>query len=277
MKEKIEKNNNINIKKIESNLKKYVDDKIKSELEKTNKKLIREKSKKILYRNIIILILIIIILFLLYLLKSVHYFDKFFIEKVNSNTIQEEKETKSENDEESLEQLIDKYGYLLENIYINEKSEYLNDYYDGNITNELKMYICFNSIDLDKYIENNYLLIDSSVLKSECNKIFNEYNNNDFKFNGNTIKYISKLDSFFSDNTISNNKTNIKREIINIDTNNTVSITAIEGLVKDGKVYNIVTNQEIGKFNGNLLIYKNKLNIVTYKFDNDKLTSIKVN
>ena len=277
MKEKIEKNNNINIKKIESNLKKYVDDKIKSELEKTNKKLIREKSKKILYRNIIILILIIIILFLLYLLKSVHYFDKFFIEEVNSNTIQEEKETKSENDEESLEQLIDKYGYLLENIYINEKSEYLNDYYDGNITNELKMYICFNSIDLDKYVENNYLLIDSSVLKSECNKIFNEYNNNDFKFNGNTIKYISKLDSFFSDNTISNNKTNIKREIINIDTNNTVSITAIEGLVKDGKVYNIVTNQEIGKFNGNLSIYKNKLNIVTYKFDNDKLTSIKVN
>ena len=63
-------------------LKEYVDERVNDtffdELERTNKKLIREKSKKIFWKNIIIILLLLIIGFLVYLLWSNNYFDRYF-------------------------------------------------------------------------------------------------------------------------------------------------------------------------------------------------------
>ena len=204
-KEQKSNNEKINITKIESNLKKYVDDEIKKELDKSNKRLIREKSKKILFRNIIILILILIIIFLLYLLKTVHYFDRFFIDTIENNNVQVE-DSIIKDDEKNLNKLIDQYGHFIDNIYINEKSEYLADFYSGNLTDELKLYILINSLNLDDYIDNDYTIIDNDILKSESLNLFNDYKAKSFKYNGYTIEYISKLNSYIIDKPLKNKK-----------------------------------------------------------------------
>ena len=65
--------------KIKEELEKYVDEKINKtfidELDKSNRRLLREKSRKIIVKNIVILILLAIIGFLIYLLFSNNYFE----------------------------------------------------------------------------------------------------------------------------------------------------------------------------------------------------------
>ena len=79
---KIETKEISEINNIKEELTDYINIQIKKnfteEVEKANKRLIREKNKKIFTRNLIIIILLFIIAFLLYLLYDNHYFDKYF-------------------------------------------------------------------------------------------------------------------------------------------------------------------------------------------------------
>ena len=72
-----------NIEEIKEELNKYIDDKIKkeftAELERSHKRLLREKNIKILTKNIIITFLLLIIVYLVYVLNDNDYFDKFFV------------------------------------------------------------------------------------------------------------------------------------------------------------------------------------------------------
>ena len=80
IKEEIKEQNDMNI--IKEELTDYINIQIKKgfteELEKANKRLIREKNKKIFRKDILIIILFLIIILLIYLLYSNHYFDKYF-------------------------------------------------------------------------------------------------------------------------------------------------------------------------------------------------------
>ena len=73
-KENILLQNKMEVDDIRKELKEYVDEQVNKtffeELEKANKKLIREKSRRIFWKNIIIIILLLIIGFLMYLLFS---------------------------------------------------------------------------------------------------------------------------------------------------------------------------------------------------------------
>ena len=54
------------------------------------------------------------------------------------------------------------------------------------------------------------------------------------------IKYMSTLKSYISSKALSN-KTNIKRQIFKIDVKDgVISITTVEGLIKDKKLYNVL-------------------------------------
>ena len=275
-KEKKTIDENIDIRKIENNLKIYVDDEIKKELDKSNKRLIREKNKKILYRNIIILIMCIIILFLLYLLKTVHYFDRFFIETIDTNKTEIKEEINTEEKKDEKEQLINKYKNYLDNIYVNENSIYLKDFYTGNLTIELKEYIALNSLNLETYKENEYSIIDEDTIKKSISNLFgnDEVDIKDFNYNDTDIRYINKLNSFISNKTLSNNKTNIKREIIDVSIDDYINITTVEGIVDNQNIYNIFTKEKIGKYDNNLIQNKDKLNIITYQFKDTTLVKI---
>lgn len=276
------KEESINIESLKKELNKYINDLVKKEftveLERANKRLLREKNIKIITKNMIITVLLLIIVYLVYALNNLDYFDKFFVENTNNNKVTNKtSNTTYDNKEVSLDDLKKEYSYLLDNIYIDEESEYLKDYYEGNLTTELKNYLTLNTFDFKELSnDEDYNIIDEKTFKNKYKKLFaSEYNNKSFKYNDNYIRYISKIDSYISDDIINKVNSNIKREIIAIDIDEVITITTVEGLVKDNILYNVINNEEIGKYNNNLLDYIDKLNIVKYIFDNDdKLINI---
>ena len=293
---KEENNQELDLTKIKEDLECYIDLQIKKglneELEKTHNKLIREKNRRIFFKNFTILILLCIIGFLVYLLYTNNYFDKYFnkndnnkTEVINNTNNKENAKEDDKNKEEeipkepTLEELVKEYSYLLDNIFISEESIYLKDYYNGNLTNELKNYLTLNLIDFDNLVlEDDSLIIDSNLMSKAYYLIFDGKNENiSFDYNGIKVKYIKALNSYLSDKELVKTKSNIIREIINIEVeNNTVKITTIEGLIKDNKLYNVLTNNEIKKYNkkDNLKNYEDKLNKVIYTFKDEVLDNI---
>ena len=274
------KEENIDLESLKEELTKYIDKSIKkefiTELEKSYKRTIREKNKKIIIKNMFITGLLFIIVCLVFIMNKNDYFDEFFIEDnaQKQTKVIKNKETKS-NDEEivepTLEELKEEYSYLLDNIYINENSSYINDYYNGNLTNELKNYLTLNFLDINSFPkEDNYQIIDKSSFVYEYNKHFkDEYQNKTFNYNGNLIRYINKLDSYLSDDIINKNTTSIIREITDIKVADNIKITTTEALSYDNKLYNIITNEIVSDDINDLLSYQDKLNTVTYIFDKD--------
>lgn len=288
VKEKVE----VNLDEIKKELYEYTDETVRKyylqEIEKVNKIIIREKNKKILFRNFIITLLLLIIVFLLYLLNSVNYFAKFSDSNPKEDEVKEvikEKEIikevpkEEEKKEPTLSELKETYSYLLNNIIINEESSYLKDYYSGNLTNELKNYLALNIVDLKKVDDmDDYNMFSDALIKASYEELFSDnYKSISFNYNGNQIRYISKLNSYISNDIIKKIDSNIKREItaIKVD-NNKVTITTVEGLIKEDKLYNVLDNKEISDYKKDSLVnYQDKLNKLTYTYEFDKLISIK--
>lgn len=278
-----EKKEKVDLTSIKEELKDYVDLQIKKgfteELEKSNKRLIREKNKKILFKNIVIIILLAVVCFLVFLLYKAKYFNKYFTnENITSENTTEKVETKEneEKDEVSLQTLIKQYSYLLDNIYINENSEYINNYYNGKLTNEIKSYITLNNLS-SEYLttEEDYNMFGEDKFKETYEKMFNDFENVSFDYNGNKIRYLSMMNSYISNSLIKNDGTNIKREIIDIKVGDNIVITTIEGLIIDSKLYRIDDNAEIENYNNeDLTKYESVLNKVIYTFKDGKLINI---
>lgn len=287
IKEKLE-NENIDLEKIKEELTDYVDLKIKKEMneeiEKANKRVLREKNKKIMFRNVVIIILFLIIIFLLYLLNSVGYFAKFVNkEKMEENEIVEKQEEKSDDNKKeeivkpTLEELKAKYANLLDYYYVNENSKYLNDFYGGNLSLELKKYMALNEVNFNLLSkEDDYNVIDNTVLKDAWKRIFNdEYQNGTFDYNGNKVRYINSLDAYLTEKILEKEKSNIKKEIISIEEDGEkVIICTVEGLVIDNKLYNINKEEITDNQNVQLTDYQDKLNKVRYTFKDGKLISL---
>ena len=272
------KKEEVNLNEVKEELTIYIDKEIKKgiddRLERSYKKIIRQKNRKLFFKNIIILLLTALVLYLVYLLNTVNYFDD--ILKIGRKNNIETNEVETNVTNKTFSELKSEYSKLLDNIYINENSSYLKDYYNNNLTNELKSYLSLNLVDfksLEK--EDNYNIVDLSVLKESYSKIFEDsLDSVSFDYNGNKINYLNKLSSYITTSTLDKNNTNIKREIIDIkEEDNSVIITTIEGLVKDNKIFNILTNKEVGSGN-DLVKYKDKLNTVNYTFKNSKLISL---
>ena len=287
IKEKLE-NENIDLEKIKEELTDYVDLKIKKEMneeiEKANKRVLREKNKKIMFRNVVIIILFLIIIFPLYLLNSVGYFAKFVNkEKMEENEIVEKQEEKSDDNKKeeivkpTLEELKAKYANLLDYYYVNENSKYLNDFYGGNLSLELKKYMALNEVNFNLLSkEDDYNVIDNTVLKEAWKRIFNdEYQNGTFDYNGNKVRYINSLDAYLTEKILEKEKSNIKKEIISIEEDGEkVIISTVEGLVIDNKLYNINKEEITDNQNVQLTDYQDKLNKVRYTFKDGKLISL---
>ena len=241
--------------KLKDELKDYVNVLVKKsfeeEYEKANKRLIREKSRKIFFKNIIILFLLIIIGFLLYLLFSNGYFKKYIsinsiqdeiVQKDDVKTVEkEEKDNKPSQDE-----LKAKYSYLLDKYVISEKSSYLIDYYSGNLTNDLKKYLVLNTIDFNSLNkEDDINIIDEITFKEAYTKMFNDnLINNTFDYNGNKVRYISSMQAYLTTNVLEKDNTSIKREIKSIEVkDDTIYITTVENVTINSENKNIDANE----------------------------------
>ena len=287
VKVKDEVKESIDLSGIKEELTDYIDIQLKkelnAELEKSNKRLIREKNKKIFWNNVIIIILLAIIIFLLYLLYKNNYFDKYLNNNAASNTVNVSKNVDEDDfidkeKEPTLDELKEKYANLLDNYIISENSIYIKDYYSANLSNELMLYLTLNRINFDDLtIYEDYNVIDEDIIKKEYESLFEDkYISVSFDYNNNKVRFLKKLNSYITDNILKKEESNIKREIIDIKVkNDSVIISTVEGLIKDNKLYNIVSNKEINSYKkDNLVSYKDKLNTVIYTFKDGKLISL---
>ena len=284
----------VDVESVRDELKNYIDAEINKvffdELEKSNKKLVREKSRRIFWKNIIIIILLLIIGFLLYLLYSNNYFDKYFNKESNI----QEKETNivsptpivtstpvptfTPTPTPSQEDLKKEFAGLLDDYYVLDNSIYLDSFYNGKLTSEIKKYITLNSFDFSIFEkEEDYNIIKESIFKTMYLKLFDsDYESSSFDFDDNKIRYVKAMESYMTSSLLVKEDSNIKREIkdIKLDGKNVI-ITTIEGLVKDNKLYNILTNDEIVEYKeDSLLKYEDKLNKLVYTFNGSKLINL---
>ena len=139
--EKIIKEEELN--KLKEELTKYIDESIDEtfikKIDNANKSVLREKSKKILSKNILITFLLLVIVSLLYIMNSEGYFLRYVKnsnEKNSNNQSVVTPTNSSSNDNEpvtnepviTLDDLKKEYGYLLDNIIINTNSNYYEDF-----------------------------------------------------------------------------------------------------------------------------------------------------
>ena len=282
----VKKKESIDIDALKKELNTYIEEAVRKnmnlELERSYKRTIRDKNMKLIVKNMIITILLLVIVYLVYILNDNDYFDKFFIEDNKSNKVVNNKDNTNSNDEKkefTLDELKEEYAYLLDNIYINENSVYVDDYYNGKFTVGLKNYLTMNMIDISSIgEEENYNVIENNKFKKCYEKKFiGDYTKQSFNYNGNMFRYIGKLDAYITDEIVKENSTNIKRVITKIDLNeDDVVITTVEGLVSEDKLYNVITKEEIAPFSEeNMISNIDKLNVVIYTFDeNDRLVKI---
>ena len=269
---------------VEERLEKVLDLKIRNEIieeiDKANKKVLKEKNRKILFKNMLLIFFFGIILLLLYLLYQEDYFDSYFIENKKEDTpvVEKNDNKNSEVNTPTLEELKEKYGSYLDSYALSNDSSYVEDFYNGKLTNELKSYYTLSSLDFDKLeVEEDYQVLDQNDFLEACSKLFLEKCSlNSFEYNGNKIRYFQKLESFVSDSLLEKEDSPILRDIVDIQvTNNKVVITTLEGMIFDNQLYSVFPYEVVGEYLGDgFLPYAEHLNKMVYTFQDKKLVSI---
>ena len=238
----------------------YNEKRFLEELDKSNRRLIKEKNHKIIFRDIIIFLLICFIIGGSYVLYHKKVFDFLLnrnravevIEKKDSIKQEEKKEQVVEEKEISQEDLKKKYGYLLDKYNLGIKSRYLKDFYDGKLTSEIKKEMVLNNV-FEKIVidEEDYSSIDENDFSLAFSKLFNDdYNRNGFIYNNNKIRFISKFNQYISESLLKKDIM-IDKEIVDIK--------------EEGKQILIRTNENVN----------NEEIIMTYIFENEKLINLK--
>lgn len=287
----------IDLDSIKKELNDYIDEKVEksvsvkvkeeflSEIDKANKRLIREKNKKIIVKNIFLFLFLVIIVFLMFLLYKDGHFDKYFRHDKNEN-----KEVISETDKDknvdkeipseeiSLEDLKANYGKYLDSYVLNSNSIYLEDFYKGNLSNELINYWTFNNLDFSSFEKgDDYQVIDSKIFCEKHDELFlDECSLTTFDYDGHKIRFLQKIDSFMSDEILEKVGSNIYREIIDIKVNDDiVTIETVEALIDSEGVYRVYPYKYVGESTKSITDYQDSLNHISYEFKNGKLQSIK--
>ena len=255
-----------------------VDIEVKKAVDASTRKLIRHKNIVIIKRDIIIILLIGAYIFLCYNLYNTNYFDK-YIFKNNNHNVQSNIESKENKDEESIS-LIDEYSYLLDNFKINENSKYIEDYYKGNLSDELRLYLSINALRIGSSSGDNIEYLDEEDLEEAYESVFKgDIPNKSFEYNDCKFKYVDKKDLYIATGEIIK-KTNIEKEITNVYENNKqIIIETVEGVIIKNKLYNVITNKEIKEYEeDSLKNYKDNLTSLRYVFDKRdlKILSIEV-
>ena len=283
-----EKEKEFNINDYKDQIDKYIKERVEKE---ASGNAVKYYKKKVRNKNIAIFIEFIIIVALLCAGAAGLYF--FYNEGCLGTIRYERKDNSSQNnnsnennntenkddDKKKLDDLINKYSYLLDNVNIDTKSDYLTEYYSGNLTNELKEYLSYQLINKNNIIsDSNSSYFDAELLINSYKNLFgNSIELSDFKYNGASYKYLKNKEMFIS-TSLSTEGNKIIKEITNVEeSDNKVIITTTEGYIKDDKLYNVLSNKEITDYKKDDKIskYTKKLNTVKYTFSNEYLESIK--
>ncbi len=283
----------VNLKDYKDQIDKYTKERVEIESASQSVKLLKKQlhNKKISsgIKSFIILCLLACMGYGIYYLYQDGYFDENKGVKcpVNNCDVSKiimddpsSKTDKGKSKEVSLDELKVKYSYLLDSVIFDANSNYTRDYYQGNLTNEIKLYLSYKLLGSDEIItSDDSSYFDSMSLESSYKKLFSDkINLTSFKYNNASYIYIPGKEIYMTNNK-PNEVKNITREItdITLDDENNIIITCVEGYINEsGKLYNILTNKEIPgyKQSYSLSKYKDKLNTITYVFNDNYLINL---
>lgn len=257
--------------------KERVDIEVQNSFKKLEKKVVKAKNGKILRRDLLIILLICLSGFFGYKLYRTGYFNDYFylkeeIKDDNKDNVPSKNEGKEDQDIEP-EKDLSFHSVALDNYYISSKSDYLKDYYNGNLTDELLLVMTLNKLDENAIIiDEDSFIINSDDLNNVFIDLYEgiEYPNKSFSYNGIKLKYLSSQNLYIALEEIKlNDKSDIVRYIDSIEENDDkIVIKTTEAICKDGKVLNILTNKSVGEYKDNESIkkYADKLNKLEYIF-----------
>lgn len=270
-----------------------IDKEVEKAVERSSKKLVRYKNSIILKKNITIVILLIICAFLAYNLYKISNINidisttKKTVQKEETKKEEKRDETKENELEDKKKELENKkkeYKHLVDDIYINEDSNYIKDFYKGNLTDDVKLYLAMNNINDKKIVsEDDSIYIEEDDLKESYDNFFTgDFSPKSFEYNSLKFHYLSSKSMFVADGEFKKTEKNINKEIIDINVDENIVITTIEGIIKDNKLYNITSGEEVKNYKSdNLAKYEKNLTKVVYYFvKNDdvyKIDKIEVN
>ena len=165
---------------LKDELRTYLDDKLDDrfldKIENANKKLLSEKSRKIIFRDLFILILLALSVFLTTILYNEGYFNRFFNHATEPTATAETSSTESSSESTfsvSVKEAKEKYAPLLDSFRLSKTSLYASDFLSGKLTDNLKLYFALDSLNFaDFKTEGESNLIDRSVLLSASEKLF---------------------------------------------------------------------------------------------------------
>lgn len=268
----------IDYQKIDEYIKESVDSEVKKAMEASTKKLVHHKNIVILKRDILIVILLLFYVLLCYNLYSTNYFARFF----KNNNTQESSESKKESESQSVEsiesvskeELIDKYGHLLDNIKLDAQSAYVENFYSDKFDNKLKLYLAANTLDeSDVSCEDDSCVIEEDDLKDKFSELFKDnFMPESFDYNGFNCRYLKSNNIFIYTKKDVNQDNKIVRVIDDVKVNDdNIEISTIEGIVKKDKLYNVATDKEVTNYKDDNTLKKNKskLTQMKYTFDDD--------
>ena len=271
----------IDIEGIKTELTEYmkgqIDYQIKQEIDKTNKKILKVKNRQIFSRNIVILLLIAAIGYLGFRLYENGYFNKYYqgekketIVETKEDSSKKEEPTPKEDSKPTLEDLKKEYASLLNPIILSGNSNYLEEYYKGNLTEELKLSIALANVkqsDIETEVDMSF--VEENLIKEAYERIFDtKYEGKSFVYNAESMKYSAARKMYIADGELNIVSNTIQKEIINIEEGEDIIITTVEGYISEGKLYNKKTNERIENYDSkkDFIEYKDKLATVKYTF-----------
>ena len=286
-----ESKKNLNLKDYKAEIDKYVKERVEIESASQSVKMLKKQlhSKKVgsAIKSFIILCLLACIGYGIYYLYQDGYFDENKGVKCPVNNCTSKPVTTDPTNPQttkkptlSLDELKVKYAYLLDTVIFDANSNYTRDYYSGNLTNEIKLYLSYKLLgEEDVITSDDSSYFDASSLESSYKKLFDDkINLTSFKYNNASYVYLPGKEIYMTNNK-PNEVKNITREIIDItvDDDNNIIITCVEGYINDNnKLYNILTNKEISSYKSSDSIekYKDRLNVIKYVFNDNYLVNL---
>lgn len=252
--------------KIESKVEVAVNEKIKT----YEKKVVKTKNYKILRRDIVIIILLGLIIYAGYYMYKNDYFNI----KINKNNVIKTPNDPQEEIKYDSAYYIKNYGYLINNIFINDQE--LLDIFKkdlittNDISNSLKLKISYFNIKNKQNDDGNIVFSKEDILSS-YQTIFNDtvINNETFTYNNTRFIYYNNM---YIGYELPNEELNIKYNIYNSYLKDKdLVFELVVGRVVDNNIINIYDDR-IMEYNGNINDYQELLTkySITFTNNNDK-------
>ena len=165
------------------------------------------------------------------------------------------------------------YGDLIDNIKIYDLNLYKGSYKIADLEMSKRLTIAYSTLSKDDIeVDGAINTLRASLLKNAYTKLFGLDDYENVSFTANNLNYIySTNKNEFIAIVSDDNKQDIKYELSDVwvDDNN-IYVKAYVALVNDKKIYNVITNKEVGGIDDKLSDHSAKLSTVVFTFNKDK-------